>query len=239
MDLIYIAILVGCGLLSLAAAGLVRLRFAQANKVPVASGMTGADAAWAIVRSAGLEGVTVVEHQGFLSDHYNPMTRTLALSPDVYRGRTAAAVGVAAHEAGHAIQHAEGYAPMWMRSVLVPVANIGSALGPWLVIGGALLGGAAAAAPALAGILMIAGVAMFACATLFTLVTVPVEFDASRRAKLRLEDLGIVSGHEERDAVRSVLTAAGLTYVAAAISAVAQLIYWAWRAGLIGGQNRQ
>jgi len=236
-DPVYLAIL-GLGmLLSLAASGYVKSKFARGSAVPISSGLRGADVAAAILRDADISNVSIVEHPGFMSDHYNPMTRTLALSPDVYHGQNAAAAGVAAHEVGHAIQHAHGYAPMWLRSFLVPVANIGSMLGPVLVMIGAALGAAQAAGPSLGQGLAITGVVIFGAATLFTLITVPVEFDASSRAKRCLAHLGIVRPGEEEAAVRGVLLAAGLTYVAAAITAVLQLLYWALRAGLLGGRR--
>ncbi len=233
-------LLVGLALLmSLGASAMVKLRFNRGRAVSLASGMTGAEVAAALVKDAGLQGVTIVEHQGFLSDHYNPMTRTLALSPHVYHGTDASAAGVAAHEAGHALQHAQNYLPMWFRSLIVPVANIGSMLGPMVIIGAIMLGAADAASQGgLGRTLAIVGVAMFGAATVFSLITVPVEFDASSRAKERLIALRIVRPGVEADTVRGVLTAAGLTYVAAAISSVLMLLYWAWRAGLIGGQRR-
>jgi Zn-dependent membrane protease YugP len=157
------------------------------------------------------------------------------LSPDVYHGNNASSAGVAAHEAGHAIQHAQGYSPMWVRSALVPMANIGSTIGPWVIIIGILLG--AAEGMGLGVSLAKIGVALFGLATLFTLVTVPVEFDASSRAKKMLEQLSIVRSEEESAAVAGVLSAAGLTYVAAAINSLLMLLYWAYRAGLLGGRR--
>jgi Zn-dependent membrane protease YugP len=225
--------------LSGGAAFLVRNRFEKGKKVSIASGYTGAQVAEQLLRDAGITDVSVHEHKGFLSDHYNPMNRTLNLSPDVYRGRSAAAAGVAAHEAGHAIQHAQNYFPMWVRSAIVPAANIGSNLGPWIVIIGIMLGAGAeaTAGTGLGHSIAVIGVALFAAATAFTLVTVPVEFDASSRAKKYLQNLGIIKQGNEANAVSSVLTAASLTYVAAAINSVLMLLYWAYRAGLIGGRR--
>lgn len=240
-DPVYIIILVFSMLLSGGAALLVKLQFSRGQKIAIRSGLTGHEVAERILRDAGITNVTVHEHQGFLSDHYNPMDRTLHLSPEVYNGTDAAAAGVAAHEVGHAIQHAHGYFPMWIRSALVPLANIGSMLGPWLVIIGIFMGSAdqlAKGHPGWASWLAIGGVALFGMAAAFSLVTVPVEFNASARARDRLVALGITSPGAEDAAVRGVLTAAGLTYVAAAVTALIQLIYWAWRAGLIGGGRR-
>ena len=161
----------------------------------------------------------------------------MALSHDVYHGRDAAAVGIAAHEAGHAIQHANGYGPMWLRSVLVPAANIGSIIGPWLVIIGVGLGAAQQAVPGMAWWLAACGLGLFALAALFTIVTLPVEFDASARARMLLREYGVVGHDEDARHVDRVLTAAGLTYVAAAATSVLWLLYWAWQAGFIGGNR--
>ena len=233
MDPLYLAILVGTLVLSGAVSLLVRNRFSAGQRVPLLTGMSGRDVAYAVLSAYGIRNVDVVEHAGFLSDHYNPLTRTLALSPAVYHGRDAAAAGVAAHEVGHAVQHASAYAPLWMRSAIVPAANLGSSLGPWIVIAGLLLGVGSALGHGLA----VLGLALFGASTLFTLVTVPVEFDASRRAKQALRSLGIVRSSREVAAVNGVLDAAGLTYVAAAASSLAMLFYWATRAGLLGSSR--
>jgi Zn-dependent membrane protease YugP len=219
------------------AAFMVKSRFKKGEKIPIASGYTGAQIAELILRDAGITDVSVHKHSGFLSDHYNPLNKSLHLSPEVYNGRSAAAAGVAAHEVGHAIQHAQSYFPMWLRSAIVPVANIGSNLGPLLVIIGIMLGAGMEIDSGIGHILAVLGVALFAAATAFTLVTVPVEFDASSRAKRQLQHLGIIRQGHESDAVSSVLTAAGLTYVAAVITSILQLLYWAYRAGLIGGRR--
>jgi len=236
-DPIYMIIMVVAIVLSGGAAFMVKSRFAKSSKVPISSGYTGAQVAERLLRDAGITDVSVHAHKGFLSDHYNPMNRTLNLSPDVYNGRSAAAAGVAAHEAGHAMQHAQNYFPMWVRSAIVPVANIGSNLGPWIIMIGILLGAGAGVDTGFGYTLAIIGVALFAVATAFTLVTVPVEFDASARAKKQLQHLGIIKQGDEAAAVSSVLTAAAMTYVAAAIASVLQLLYWAYKAGLIGGRR--
>jgi len=237
LDPLYmILILIGI-VFSGGAAFMVKSRFKKGEKIPIASGYTGAQVAELILRDAGITDVSVHKHRGFLSDHYNPMNKTLNLSPEVYNGRSAASAGVAAHEVGHAIQHAQNYFPMWLRSAIVPAANIGSNLGPWLVIIGIMLGAGAEINPGIGHSLAVLGVALFAAATAFTLVTVPVEFDASSRAKRQLQHLGIIRQGNESNAVSSVLTAAGLTYVAAAITSIMQLLYWAYKAGLIGGRR--
>jgi len=237
LDPLYIIIILLGIVLSGGAAFMVKSRFKKGEKVLISSNYTGAQVAKALLQSAGIDDVSVHEHSGFLSDHYNPLKKTIGLSPEVYNGRSAAAAGVAAHEAGHAIQHAQNYFPMWVRSAIVPAANIGNKIGPWLVILGIMLGAGAEMNPGIGHSLAVFGVALFAMSTVFTLVTVPVEFDASARAKRQLQDLGIIRQGTESNAVSSVLTAAGLTYVAAAIVSVLNLIYWAYRAGLIGGRR--
>ncbi|MCL4102124.1 MULTISPECIES: zinc metallopeptidase [unclassified Fibrobacter] len=233
-DPLYMSILVVTLALSGIVSWMVKSRFNAGQKVNISSGLTGADVAKAILMDAGITDVTVHVHQGFLSDHYNPLNKTLNLSKEVFYGRNASAAGVAAHEVGHAIQHAQGYFPLWLRSFIVPAANIGSNLGPWLVIIGIILMGAGRA---LGYSLAIVGVLLFAIATLFTLVTVPVEFDASARAKKALARMDIVAQGREYNTVSGVLFAAGLTYVAAAIGSIMQLLYWAYRAGLLGGRS--
>jgi len=242
IDPVFLIIAIGCGVLSMIAAARVKSAFHKGSQVALASGLTGAEIAQRILYAKDIHDVEVVEHQGFLSDHYNPAAKQLALSPGVYRGTNAAAAGVAAHEVGHAIQHAHGYAPLKLRSLLVPVASIGSNLGPWLVIAGILLaaftqGASAAEAGGVAKWLAVGGVALFGAATLFTFITLPVEFDATARAKALLPELNLTRSQEEDATVRSVLGAAGLTYVAAAFTSLIMLLYWAWRAGLIGGRR--
>ena len=222
-DPLYMSILLVTLVLSGAVSILVKSRFAAGQKVRITSGLTGADVAKAILMDAGITDVKVLVHQG-----------TLNLSKEVYYGQNASAAGVAAHEVGHAIQHAQGYFPLWLRSFIVPAANIGSNLGPWLVILGIIL---MSAGRALGYSLAIVGVLLFAIATFFTLVTVPVEFDASSRAKKSLARMDIVAQGREYNTVSGVLFAAGLTYVAAAVSSILQLLYWAYRAGLICGRR--
>jgi Zn-dependent membrane protease YugP len=232
-DPIYLMLIGAMMLLSFIASTFVKSRFKAAQQVQIGSGMSGFEVAQAILNQSGIDDVRILESDGFLTDHYNPMEKKLVLSTDVYHGRNAAAAGVAAHEVGHAIQHAHNYVPMWFRSVIVPPANIGSQLGPWLIILGIILG----TGSAFGYISAWAGVILFGISTLFTLITVPVEFDASARAKEKLQALGYIRGSQENAAVSGVLTAAGLTYVAAAISSIAMLLYWAARAGLFGGSD--
>lgn len=210
--------------LSLWAQFKVKSTFRKYSEVQGRSGITGAGAAAELIRERGVTGVRIEPTHGFLSDHYDPFHKVLRLSEDVYHGRSLAALGVAAHEAGHAIQHARAYGPLKFRSLLVKPANIGSNLGVLLASVGVLLQ---------AGSLTVVGIVLFSAAVLFTLVTLPVEFDASRRAVVALQELNIVSS-SETPGVSAVLRAAALTYVAAAITAILQLLYFLMRAGLLG-----
>ncbi len=234
-------IIIGIGMaLSLAAAGYVKWQFHRGKSVRLLSGITGAEIARRILRDQGVDDVEVVEHQGFLSDHYNPMAKKLALSPDVYHGSHASAAGVAAHEVGHALQHAHGVWHMWLRSVLVYPSFYGSMLGPILIMIGIFLAGGRALVPGSgAQMLALAGVGFFALSTLCAFAIVHNEFNASARARLALVHMGITDRGEEDAAVQKVLFAAGLTYVAAAVISLMELLYWAWQAGLIGGRRRE
>jgi Zn-dependent membrane protease YugP len=209
----------------------VKSTFARFERVPVRTGMTGAEAAAAVAR-AGNAAVRIERHQGFLSDHYDPTSRTLRLSPAVYDGRSISAIAVAAHEAGHAIQHALAYPALHFRSVLVPLANLGNTLWSLPFWFGLMLasGQGAAEGSATGEFLMSIGIWMFAAVVLFQLVTLPVEFDASRRAKAVLARTGIVSTPEEARGVEAVLGAAAMTYVAAALAGLLQLVYLVLRA---------
>jgi Zn-dependent membrane protease YugP len=228
-------LVIGVGLvLGLFAQFRVKSTFSRYSQVRSASGMTGADVAKRILADNGIRDVRVEAVAGDLNDHYDPRSKTLRLSEPVYASNSLAAFGVAAHEVGHAIQHAQRYVPLQLRSAWVPVANIGSGLS-WLIIMGALMmGGAGTALGSQLGLL---GVLLFATTTFFTLITLPVEFDASRRALVSLERSGYVSSGELTGA-RKVLNAAALTYVAAFVTSVLTLLYWAFRLGLFGGRSR-
>ena len=218
----------------------VKAAFAQGKKTAVSSGVTGAEAAARILKANGIFDVKIIEGKGFLTDHYNPATKNLVLSPDVYRGSSAASVGVAAHEVGHAVQHATGYRWLGLRTALVPVVNIGSNIGLWLVIIGIILGSAYQASSGNLSIgyyLALAGVILYSATFVFSVVTVPVEIDASRRAVRELEADGITRSAEETEAVRKVLSAAALTYVAAAIGSLLQLAYWGLRSGILNRRD--
>ncbi len=219
-------------LLSLYASFLTKSRFKKYAKVMASSGVTGAQAAFMMLRDAGLDNVGIERSQGFLSDHYDPRHRVLRLSPDVYDGRSLSAVGVACHEAGHALQHATAYAPLNLRSSLVPAAQVTSKFSGLVLMAGLVL---SATSPTGRGILML-GIALLSVSVLFTLVTLPVEWDASARAKKVLVHSGIITAREQADA-SAVLNAAFLTYVASAVSAIMTLLYWLWRSGLLGGRR--
>ena len=224
-------VVIGAGLLlSLGASARVKGAFTRYGRVLSRSGLTGADVARRILRDHGISDVRVEPVRGSLTDHYDPRSKTLRLSEPVYHQGSIAAVGVAAHEVGHAIQHARGYAPLAFRSAWVPVANLGGGISMMLLIVAAILGGAATAA---GGTVAIIGVGLFATTTVFTLVTLPVEFDASRRALATLQQGGYLASDELAGA-RKVLDAAALTYVAAFITSLLQLVYWAWALGLLG-----
>lgn len=213
-------------ILSFWAQSKVRGTVKKYSKVQTARDVTGAEVARTLLDDQGLYDVAIEETRGFLSDHYDPRSKTLRLSQEIYNTPTIAAAGIAAHEMGHAIQHANGYFPLQIRSAIVPVARFGSSLAPWLFIAGFLL-----RFTTLAWV----GIVLFGIAVIFTLVTLPVEFDASRRAKKLLVNNGVLIGNEIKG-VDKVLDAAALTYVAAAVAAVGQLIYYVFL--LSGGRRR-
>ena len=201
--------------------------FSKYSRVASMSGMTGAQAARMILQSNGINDVSVQRISGKLTDHYNPSTKVLNLSESVYGSTSVAAIGVAAHECGHAIQHARGYFPLSLRTALVPVANIGSQLSWVFIIVGAIL--------SFNQTLITIGIIMFSAAVLFQLVTLPVEFNASARALEQLESNGILY-RDEVSQTRKVLSAAALTYVAAAATAILQLLRLII---LFGGRGRR
>ncbi len=194
----------------------LRSTYAKWQKVPSTSALTGAEAARAILNANGLHDVRVEAVKGALSDHYDPRERVVRLSEDNYFKATVAGTAVAAHEVGHAIQHASAYKPLEWRAALVPVASIGANFGPWIIIAGALMGAM--------GLIQI-GLVFFAAAVVFQLVTLPVEFDASRRAMQQMNNLGLATS-QDISGSRQVLNAAAMTYVAAAASSVAYLLYY-------------
>ncbi len=208
-------ILIPAIILSLWAQAKVSSAFKRYSRVRASNGYTGAQIARRLLDNNGLYDVPVEMAQGHLSDHYDPRTRVVRLSSDVYHGSSLAAVGVAAHETGHAVQHEEGYAPFNMRSAIVPVASFGSSIAPWLVIIGIFMGRAG-------GFLLDLGIIAFTAVVVFQLVTLPVELNASSRAMAFLEN-GYLAGDEARG-TRKVLSAAAMTYVAAALTAILTLV---------------
>lgn len=226
-DPMYFLFIIPPFLLSLFASFKTKSNFKRYSKVRVSTGLTGAQAANEMLRRAGIQDVKVVPTRGFLSDHYNPTNKTLALSESVYSTPSVAAVGVACHEAGHAIQHATKYAPLGLRSALVPTANIGSNIGYFAMLIGLFMSSNG---------LVLIGALLFSAVVAFQLITLPVEFDASARAKRLVLEYGIVGPGEERG-VAKVLNAAALTYVAAAASSLMTLLYFLMRAGLLGSRD--
>ena len=207
--------------------------FRKYRTVSFQNHMNGAEVAQEILNTSGIRDVKVERVAGFLSDHYDPRSKTLRLSPEVYDGRSVASAGIAAHEVGHALQHATGYAPLGIRSALVPAAQIGSNSWIWLFMGGMFLG---AASPVLGKFLLFSAVILFGATVLFQLVTLPVEFDASARALVALRSGGILAPGEDKGA-KKVLDAAFLTYFAGLVTAVMTLLYLLVRSGLLGGRS--
>lgn len=203
----------------------VKSAFSRYSKVRTTVGLTGAEIARRMLDMSGLYNVPVEQVNGFLSDHYDPGKRVLRLSPQVYQSNSLAAAGVAAHEAGHALQHQDAYLPMQIRSAIVPTVQIGSWLGPIIFMLGMFLLGEQVAW---------IGLILFAATAVFAIVTLPVEFNASRRAKAWLTDSGVLYNNE-LPAINSVLDAAALTYVAAAVQAVSTVLYYLM---LLSGRRR-
>lgn len=213
-DSTYFLVIIGM-LLSLGASAMVRSTFARYSQVRSLAGLTGAQAAQRILQYAGIYDVSVERVSGSLTDHYDPRTKVLRLSDSVYGQTSVAAIGVAAHECGHAIQHSKSYAPLKIRGALVPVANLGAGIAWPLILIGLFLGGSS--------LLINIGILLFSGAVLFQIVTLPVEFNASGRAIRILSDTGLLTS-QETEGTKKVLGAAALTYVAAAAASILQLL---------------
>ena len=198
------------------------------RKVAASTHLTGAEAAQRLLAGQGVNDVTIEQVDGFLSDHYDPRTKTLRLSPDVYGSQSLSAIGVACHEAGHALQHAQGYAWLGMRTALVPATQFGSTGSYIFIMLGMFM--------RFPGLILI-GAVLFSVTVVFSIVTLPVEWDASARAKRLMAWSGIVSYNEQQDAAK-VLNAAFMTYVASAVTALLMLLYYLIRAGVLGGGRR-
>ncbi len=232
-DPMYLAV-IGIGMaLSIWASVKTKGAFHKYSQFTTRSRMTGADVAQAILRDSNINDVKIEPVRGTLTDHYDPRTKTLRLSEAVYGSTSMSAAGVAAHEVGHAIQHAQGYAPLKFRSAWVPVANLGGGISMIVLFLAAMLGGAQSV---MGHNVAIIGVLLFATTTLFTLVTLPVEFDASKRALASLKHGNYLTS-EELAGAKNVLDAAALTYVAAFVTSALTLLYWAMRLGLLGGRR--
>lgn len=233
-DPVFLLFMIPAMVLGFIAQRAVKSKFNKYSKVRTLRGLTGAQVARRILDENGLYNVKVEETQGFLSDHYDPRSHTLRLSPQVARTPSVAAVGVAAHETGHAIQHAKGYVPLQLRSSLVPAVQFGSQLAPFIIMSGILLGALSGASNNLGMVVAWFGVALYSLVALFAIVTLPVELDASARAKKLLYQSNIVD-RQELNGVTSVLNAAAWTYIVAAIAAILQLAYWIFR---LSGRRR-
>ena len=224
----YLILFFGIAILSYVVQSNLNSKFKKYSKIPIASGLSGREVAEKMLRDNGINNVTVTCTQGYLTDHYNPANGTVNLSEVVYNSRSVAAAAVAAHECGHAVQHAVAYAPLTMRSALVPVVSFASNWVQWVLLAGIIL------IHSMPGILL-AGVVLFALTTLFSFITLPVEIDASRRATAWLLRAGITSASEQPMAV-SALKSAAYTYVVAALSSLATLAYYVMI--FVGGRSR-
>jgi Zn-dependent membrane protease YugP len=234
IDPLYLILAAPGLLLGLWAQWRVRSTFRRYSQVGTSRGLSGAEVAYEILRMKGIQNVRIEATRGWLSDHYDPREKVLRLSPDVYEGRSISAAGVAAHEVGHAIQDAESYAFLGMRSALVPVMTFASPLAVPIIFVGFILSGFVGGG--IGQLVTLVGLGLFAMVVLFQLITLPVEFDASRRALAAIEAGGLLQGEEQAGA-RDVLGAAAWTYVAAAVSAMLTLLYFVLRSGLLGNRR--
>jgi len=226
-DPMYLIFAVPGLVLALLASFLTKSTFSRYSQVASAYGMTGAQAAQKMLSEAGVTNVSIEETGGLLTDHYDPISKKLRLSSSVFGSNSLAAIGVACHEAGHALQHAHGFAPLHLRTALVPATNISS----WLSYAVITLGFVLQSQQ-----FILFGAVLFSAAVLFSIVTLPVEWDASNRAKSLMVKTGVVSEREAIDAGR-VLNAAFMTYVAAAVSSLLTLLYYLMRAGVFGRRD--
>jgi Zn-dependent membrane protease YugP len=214
--------------ISMLVSGVLKSKFKTYSRIPLSAGLTGGEVAQKMLRDNGIYDVKVVSVSGFLTDHYNPQTKTVNLSPEVYSGSSIAAAAVAAHECGHAVQHATAYAWLTMRSKLVPVVQFSSGIVQWILLLGVIMVNTFPQ-------LLLAGIIIFGLTTLFSVITLPVEFDASRRALAWLNRTNVTTDREYPKA-KDALTWAALTYVVAALAAVATLVQYIMI--FLGGRNR-
>ena len=199
----------------------LKSKFRHYSEVGLAAGLSGREIAEKMLQENGINDVRVISTPGFLSDHYNPQDKTVNLSPDVYEGRSVAAAAVAAHECGHAVQHAAAYAPLKMRSALVPVVQISTTLSQWVILAGIGVMGFGGGNQTV----LLVGILLFAASTLFSLITLPVEYDASARALRWMETSGLTH-RAEHEGAKDALKWAARTYLVAAIASIATLLYW-------------
>lgn len=214
----YWILIIFLGLVGLLASGMLKSRFARYSKVLLRKGLSGKEIAEKMLAENGIYDVKVVSVDGYLSDHYNPLTKTVNLSAEVYEGRSIASAAVAAHECGHAVQHKTAYQWLTLRSRLVPVVQFSSTMVPWLLMGGVILINRFPA-------LLLAGIVLFAMTTLFSVITLPVEIDASRRALAWLNQSSVTT-QDEYPQAKDALKWAAMTYVVAAVSSIITLIYY-------------
>lgn len=226
MGMEYWILIGGIMLMSWMVSNTLQRKFAKYSKVQLRNGLSGAEIAEKMLADHGITDVEVISTPGKLTDHYNPKNKTVNLSEAVYNQRNAAAAAVAAHEVGHAVQHAQAYSWLQMRSQLVPIVSVSSGMSQWLIIGGLVLG--AAAGVGLGYWVAVAGLAMMGFATLFSFITLPVEYDASNRALAWLKNKNMVTPEEYKGS-EDALKWAARTYLVAAIGALASLLYWAFQ----------
>ena len=207
-------------LVGMLVSGRLKSKFREYSEIPLGNGMSGREVAEKMLRDNGIHDVQIRSADGFLSDHYNPADKTVNLSPDVYEGRSIAAAAVAAHECGHAVQHATAYSMLQLRSALVPMVQISTTLSQWVILAGlGLMFGRGNA------VILLIGIVLFAVSTLFSVITLPVEYDASNRALRWMETSGLTS-RQEHDGAADALKWAARTYLVAAISSIATLVYY-------------
>lgn len=208
-------------LIGMAVSSMLKSKFKEYGEIPLSQGLSGREVAERMLSENGINDVRVTTSEGFLSDHYNPANKTVNLSPEVYAGRSISAAAVAAHECGHAVQHAHAYAPLQMRSALVPVVQVSSTLGQWVILAGLGIMGFGGGNQTI----LLIGIVLFAMSTIFSLITLPVEYDASARA-LRWMESTRLTDRREHDQAADALKWAARTYVVAALASVAQLVYF-------------
>lgn len=217
----YILIAVVLMVLGMIVSGTLQSKFKKYSKIPISSGLSGKEIAEKMLRENGINDVSVISTPGFLTDHYNPVNKTINLSPEVYAGRSIAAAAVAAHETGHALQHATAYSMLQLRSKLVPVVQISSQLSQWVILAGLIF----LAGSKMGNTVFLVGIGLFAMSTLFSFITLPVEYNASNRALAWLESTNTLHPQEHQGA-KDALKWAARTYVVAAISSLATLLYY-------------